>query len=517
MDERETVYRFAPRPTGGLLLGFRVPQLLGFVAAGAVALGALRIGGLGGVALALGVLGLAGAVLTVSVRGHTPEQWMPLLMRWQWDRLGGRARYRSQRARVGHIVGLPAGGLEPLRPREPWCWPAELEGLQFLEGALARYEGARFGAVKDRRAGTFTATLRVRGGAFALLGVQEREQRLAQYGAVLAALARDGSAVRRVAWIERTLPADGDALGDHLLRAKRADATLEDPPEELVSYLQLIGRAGDVAEEHELLFAIQIDARRSAARRAIGRMGGGDVGALAVLAGELGSLIELLDGAAITVTGVLTGRGLAGSIRDAYDPWGRRARERRLDRGLLGEQGSAPHTAGPVARTERWSHIQSDGALHCTLWVAEWPRIDVRALFLQPLLMDTQATRTVAMCMELVGPSKAIRQAERAATEAATEQSLRARIGQRTSQRQSQRDRATDRREQELAEGHAAVRYAAYVTVSVPARPDAVAELEGDVSRVELEAQRAPLRLERMWGEQAQAFTFGLPLCRGLR
>ena len=82
------------------------------------------------------------------------------------------------------------------------------------------------------------------------------------------------------------------------------------------------------------------------------------------------------------------------------------------------------------------------GRLHCTLWAAEWPRIDVRALFLQPLLMDSQTTRTVAMCMELVGPSRAIRQAERAATETATEQSLRARVGQRTSQRQSQRDRA---------------------------------------------------------------------------
>ncbi len=171
-----------------------------------------------------------------------------------------------------------------------------------------------------------------------------------------------------------------------------------------------------------------------------------------------------------------------------------------------------------MMREEHWSHLAADGALHCTLWAAEWPRIDVRALFLQPLLMDSRATRTIAMCMELVGPSRAIRQAERASTETATERSLRARVGQRTSQRQSQRDRATGERERELAEGHAAVRYAAYVTVSVPSGgPDAPAELESDVSRVELEAKRAPLRLERMWGQQADAFTFGLPLCRGLR
>ncbi len=44
----ETTYRFAPHPAGGFLLGLRIPQLLGFILAGALALGALRLGGLGG-------------------------------------------------------------------------------------------------------------------------------------------------------------------------------------------------------------------------------------------------------------------------------------------------------------------------------------------------------------------------------------------------------------------------------------------------------------------------------------
>jgi hypothetical protein len=514
----EARYRFAPHPSGGFLLGLRVGQLAGFIVVGALSLAALRLGGLAGMTLALGLLAAAGGVLLIPLRGRTLQQWLPVTVRFLLGRYSARARFQAQRAQLGHLVALPDGGLDPQRPAESWSLAGELAGLEFLEGQLVAYQGARFGAVKDTRACTFTAALHVRGRAFALLGPAEREQRLADYGAVLAALARDDSPVRRIAWVERTLPGDGDELGDYLLEAKRPDASLAEAPEELVSYLQLIGRAGDVAEEHELTFAIQVDARRPAAKRAIGRLGGGDLGALAVLAGELGQLIELLDRAAITPTGVLTRRGLAAHIRDSYDPWGRRGRQRQLDRSQLGETGIAPHTAGPVARDEHWSRMASDGALHCTLWAAEWPRIDVRALFLQPLLMASQTTRTIAMCMELVGPSKAIRQAERAATETATEQSLRARIGQRTSQRQSQRDRASGQRERELAEGHAAVRYAAYVTVSVPwGTPDALAALEGDVSRVELEAKRAPLRLERMWGQQAEAFTYTLPLCRGLR
>jgi len=512
----ERSYRFAPHPSAGFLLGLRVPQLLGLILLGAGTLAALHAGGLAALALLLALLLLGATVLLLPVRGRTIEQWAPILARYVLTGRRGR-RFRCQRAQLGHLISLPDGTLTPTGPAEPYSLPGELAGLEFLDGQLAQYANARFGAVKDTRARTYTAAVSVRGRAFALLASSEREQRLADYGAVLAALARDDCAVRRIAWVERTLPGDGDQLGQHLLAAKRPGISLTAPPEELISYLDLIGRAGDVAEEHELTFALQIDAQRPSARRAISRLGGGDLGALALLASELGQLIELLDRAQINPTGVLTRRGLAAQIRDSYDPWGRQARTRQLEAASHADSSIAPHTATPHARTEHWSHLAADGALHCTLWAAEWPRIDVRALFLQPLLMDSRTTRTIAMCMELTGPSKAIRQAERAVTETHTEQNLRARVGQRTSQRQTQRDNAAARREQELAEGHAAVRYAAYVTVSVPNHPDALTALESDVSRIELEAKRAPLRLERMWGQQAEAFTHTLPLCRGLR
>jgi len=66
--------------------------------------------------------------------------------------------------------------------------------------------------------------------------------------------------------------------------------------------------------------------------------------------------------------------------------------------------------------------------------------------------------------------------------------------------------------------GHAEVRFAGYITVSTPSAPGGVDELESTVARVELEAKRALLRVERMWGQQAEAFTYGaLPLGRGLR
>jgi len=514
----ETTYRFGPRPGGGLILGLRLPQIVIVLLAALGAVNALHESALGGLAIAVLLLAGAAAVAFLPLRGQTIDQWLPIIVRFAIARVDGTARFRARRSQVGHLVTIPSGGLEPRAPAAPQALPAELADLRLLEVALARYEDAPLGVAHDRHAHTYTATVRVAGRAFALLAPDEREGRLEQYGAVLAALARDDSAIRRISWIERTLPADSDALGNYLLEAKRIDASLDEPPEDLLSYLQLIGRAGQVAEDHELLFTLQIDAHRPAARRAIARNGGGQTGALAVLAGEVGQLIELLDDAGITVTGVLRRAGLAAAIRGGYDPWGARARQRQLERTHDTDPGIAAHTAGPAARDEQWSHLRADGALHCTLWAAEWPRIDVRALFLQPLLMDTRCVRSIAMVMELVGPARATRSAERAATEVATEQSLRARIGQRTSQRQAQRDSAAEERERELAEGHAAVRYAAYVTVSVrDSGPDALEELEAAVARVELEAKRAPLRLERMWGQQAEAFTHTLPLARGLR
>jgi len=64
-----------------------------------------------------------------------------------------------------------------------------------------------------------------------------------------------------------------------------------------------------------------------------------------VLAAEIGQLIELLDEAAITVTGLLTRAGVATAVRAAYDPWGHRQRRRRLELVSHSDPGIAPHTA----------------------------------------------------------------------------------------------------------------------------------------------------------------------------
>ncbi|HET9051931.1 MAG TPA: SCO6880 family protein, partial [Candidatus Dormibacteraeota bacterium] len=67
--------------------------------------------------------------------------------------------------------------------------------------------------------------------------------------------------------------------------------------------------------------------------------------------------------------------------------------------------------------------------------------------------------------------------------------------------------------ERDLNEGHAVYRVSAYVTVTAPTS----AELDAACTDVEQQARRAGLDLRLEYGTQDVAFTYTLPLCRGVR
>ena len=151
--------------------------------------------------------------------------------------------------------------------------------------------------------------------------------------------------------------------------------------------------------------------------------------------------------------------------------------------------------------------------VHCTYWIAEWPRLDVGPDFLAPLLVQTRSMRTVSATMEPVPPLKAMRAVGFAKTADVADEELRQKLGFIGTAKRRNQAEAVARREQELADGHAEVRFAGFVAISAPT----VAELDRKAAQVEFEAQRCRLVLQPMYGEQDAGFTFCLPLCRGLR
>jgi Putative type VII ESX secretion system translocon, EccE len=493
-------YRFGPLEQRGALGPLRFGQVAILALGAALALAALYVSrdwlGMG---VALALLGAAGAVVLAPVEGRTVEEWAPLAIRWGLRGKDEKRGYRSASPAAGAHVDAEG------EARHEFSLPPELDGLALLE---APYGSERVGVIYDRAAGTYTAALAIRAGAFGLLDAAEQERKLEGWGSVMASLARDGSPVRRLQWIERTLPAQGDELASYL-QAERDRAVPLDSGL-VASYIELVESAAPTTQEHEILLALQVDERRGA--RELRRLGGGTKAACELLLREAEGLAERLSIAEVTVFGLLRPRRLAEAIRDAFDPFGRQGRARAA----LGDpdrEGVEPALMGPLAEREGWSVYRTDSAHHATYWIAAWPRTDVGPAFLTPLLMQTTALRTVAVCIEPIPYSVAMRRAEAARTAEVAEEMARERQGFLTTARIRRRQQAAARREEELADGHAEMRFAGYVTVSA-ASPE---ELERTATDVEHAAALARLELVRLYGEQRSAFCFGLPLCRGLR
>jgi hypothetical protein len=168
---------------------------------------------------------------------------------------------------------------------------------------------------------------------------------------------------------------------------------------------------------------------------------------------------------------------------------------------------------GPIAAQETWSGYQTDSAHHITAWISDWPRTDVGPAFLTPLLMQTTALRTVSVCIEPIPQLKAIRKAEAARTAEVAEELQRERQGFMTSARLRRRQQAAARREEELADGHAEMRFIG----SVGFDGRSAEEAERHYGEGEHAAALAHLGLQRFYGEQAAAFTHLLPICWGLK
>lgn len=508
-------YRFGPLERRGLVGGLRTAQVVVIGVTLVLVIVLLQISrGTPMVLAVLLVIVAAAGFCFAPVAGRTSEQWTPIL--WAWVARGGsrgrrfrsatptsgrRARMRSVHSQNGNGPEEPAAQPSP----EMVSLPPELAGVSLLAVPL---HGEEIGVLKDNGAKTYTGVIAVRVRSFGLLDQIEQERRLAGWGSVLAGLARETSPVRRIQWLERTVPADGDQIARYLQEER--DTTVPLTASRMVSYIELVESAGAVTRDHDLFVALQIDAKK--AWRQVKRLGRGDQGAISLLARELETLAERLVAADVQVFGVLRPPLLARVLRDAYDPFGRTQRNRLA--AVDPEAGGVdPAQAGPLAADAAWSHYRSDSAWHATYWVAQWPRIDVGATFLAPLLMQTNVLRAVTTVMEPVPPSVAIRKVEAARTTDIADEQTRARTGFITTARKRLQQDATLRREEELADGHAEFRFAGYVTVSAP-DPD---ELERSCAEVEHAAQQARLELVRLYGQQTEGFTFTLPLGRGLR
>jgi hypothetical protein len=492
-------YRFGPLERRGLFGGIRAGQA-GLVAVGALlAIVVLDQAPTASGALAAVLLLATAVVLAVAPIGRrTAAEWAPVLASFALRALRRRTRFASRAPARGMLArGQASSWRRRLLPAAPHA-PRSVRSVRIVEAA---YRDRPLGALSEQSGRRLTAVLACRVGSFSLLDPEIQERRLARWGLVLAGSA--ASPLRRLQWIERTAPAQGDELARWLHAERDPAVPLRGTPM-IESYLELIGTTARVTQEHEILLAVQVDARRVRDR--------GKGAPERALIEQTERVAQGLEAAEVSVLGALSSRALARALRTAFDPYCR-SELAALETVDPDRKGLAEANAWPLGTQERWDHYRTDGAVHATYWIGGWPRVDVSPLFMDALLGRSSAVRTVAVTFEPVPPQRSTREVEAAVTRDRADRELRHRFGQSETARQRQAQEATMRREAELADGHGEVRLAGFVTVSGRDEDD----LRRASSEVHDHAARARLELHRMYGQQAEAFTFTLPLCRGLR
>jgi len=494
----EVRYRFGPLERRGLIGSLRPGQLA--VLGAALLLTILIVQAMkSGAGLGLGTVVLAGGGLAsfVPVGGRSLNEWIPVAASFLGRRVTGRGRFRSRAPQAGTRfkggdvpVGLP-------------------DSIGKVELIAFPFRGVELGVIADRANGTYTATVQARARSFVLLDPADKASRLAGWAGVVAGLAREGSPISRVQWIERTVPDDRNGLGRYLREAMDPAIGLDAAP--LQSYLRLTQAAGPVTEAHELYVAVQINAGK--AGRAIKQAGGKDTGACTVLARELETMARRLEGAEIEVLHALGPRRLAATIRLAFDPHSRSSLARLATVDPSREEGVSARNAWPRSTEAHWSYYRTNDVVHSTYWIAEWPRLDVGPDFLAPLLVQTRSMRSVSVAREPVAALKAMLAVGFAKTADFADEELRHKLGFLGTAKRRNQSEAVARREQELADGHADVRFSGWITVTAD-NLESLAEACGEVEHA---AGQSRLELQRCDGEQDVCFSYTLPLGRGLK
>ncbi|WP_306211043.1 SCO6880 family protein [Actinoplanes sp. RD1] len=446
---------------------------------------------------------IIGVLAWVRLGGRTVDEWAVAAVSYGWLRVQGQHKFASA------AFAPPAKDPVAAKPQD---LPGILAPVQILHAEMPG--GGPLAIAHHRLDRTYTAVARVRVPGIGLVDTSRREQRVAGWGSLLSGLCTEGAPIVRVQALQRLLPESGAALrrwhADHLVDGSPAITS------EITS--GLLSTASLATSDREAYLAFTMDARKAA--RAIKHAGGGTAGAAAVLTRQLRALSGSIAGADLMVEGWLAPRDLAEVLRTAYDPHaGRHLSERRaLATGPLAsgdelEPGVDPAAAGPAAAIAEPGSYVHDGAQSVTFWVHDWPRNEVYATALAPLLGEGQHRRAFSLHVEPLGPRQAEREVMRERTARSVAVAMRQRSGQIVPEHERQaldRARAQDI---ERAAGHGLVRFTAYVTVTVTDADkleDACAELEAD-------AAAARIELRRMWFAQDIGFAMSaLPLGFGL-
>lgn len=485
-------YRLPPLVSTGLFGAFAPAQV---VVLGGGALVALTCILAGWAPVGAAALLLAAIVAFKRVGAFQLHELLPLHAGWVRRRLRGEQRW----ARPVPLLGATERAPVPL--------PAVMDGLDLLGVPVASVAGSSGGAavVHDRVAGTVAAVLRVRGdGQFSLSSAREQDNQVAGWGDAIAGFCRENSAVARVAWHEWSAAGGVD---EHVEQVRAAvDDTAKSAN---ADYLRLLERVGPTSTSHETLVTVAIDIGRVRLRR---RQGGDAFeAAIAALLEEARLFVGRMEAAGLRVDPLLGPADLTSAVRKRSDPTVI-PHENALRRSLASELGLAAADFGPMAVDERWTHVRVDRSVHRTYWIQSWPRLEVPAAWMDPLLLGAQACRSVTVVFEPIAPSAAARAVDQAAIALEAAEQARTKHGFRIRAAERRKLAEVEQREHELVAGHGDVACVGLITVTAGDED----ELDDIAADYESAAGHAGVQLRPLESRHAAGWVASLPLGRTL-
>lgn len=452
----------------GLLLGLSGIQTALLGAAVGIAVIAEYTTGAAGLLASLPLWGALTATALVSVGGRPIATWVPLVSIWTV-----RNGQRSYRAR-----------LEQFSPTS-LAVPGIRRRLTVQQGLVT---GAAL--VHDPGGSTVTASLRVSGMGFVLAEDDTQQFRVAGWGRFLASLCQQ-PAVARIQVLERHTAGGGKEV-----RRWWADNAVGQSDWATRVLADLVADSQELTDRHECLISISVRTQKPGRR-------GGQSDSLAAVEQQLTVLAETAQRADLFVHGWVTPPELASTLRSIHDPAG----------ALTCATEDARLLVGPMAVEEHWASLRTDSADHAVYWIQEWPRSEVHAGFLQPLLLAPGARRTLSLTAEPLSAAKAIKDIRRAKVEQIADAAQRARMGQVEDETSRAEVADLHRREQELVAGHGDLRFIGLLTVSAPTAK----ELDAACAATEAAAAQALCEIRKLVGQQASAFAAAaLPLARSI-
>lgn len=328
------------------------------------------------------------------------------------------------------------------------------------------------GLYYDARAQRATAVLKCESQGWDLASDADRSARGRGFVKVCRLIARSTS-VERVATMARTIPSETTAARQAHRQAVR-DRKVEDEWGEDVMASVLTGREfvdaegklrgpedQQVAVSRDTLVVISVSVTR--AQKQIRSYGGGLQGAAEVLAAEIGRFRERVPECGVTSSEWLTPAQLGDCSRLAMDLDATEILARTVD-----ERDQDIHDIGTalLVDDDDPNVLVTNGGVHSTYWISEWPQTQVPLGFLEDLICKAQYPMTVTQVYTAENTGPAIRRVTKSLDSIESKFDINRRLGRRTSILDRRAVPDLIERESELADGHVPMRVIGYIRVS---------------------------------------------------